>query len=187
MADKSDKDELIRAAIMAGDPGAFDLIWDEYGKMLFGMMLSMLCSHHDAEEVLQDVFVKIARNKESIAEAKKLGGYLYSMARNEAFSFRKRASKVPQPTDPADFWLLPAKVEANFGDEVVQIATALEQLPEEQRTVIVMKVYKDMTFQEISDVLAVSLNTAASRYRYGMEKLRVHFNSAKNWDSSVEE
>ena len=136
MGGKTEKEVLIRTAIVAGDPRAFDLIWDEYGRMLFGMMLSILCSHHDAEEALQDVFLKIARNKDGIAGAKNMSGYIYAMGRNEALSFRKRSRRAPVPTDPADFWLVPAKAEENFNDEAVQISEALGKLPEEQLSLI---------------------------------------------------
>lgn len=172
MTDKSDKETLIRAALVSGDAGAFELIWDEYGRMLFGLMLSILGSHHDAEEAMQEVFMRIARDKDRVASSGNMAGYIYMIARNEALSFRKKNRRVPVPVDPADFWLVPAKAEENFSDEAVQIADALGKLPEEQRTVIVMKVYRDMTFQEIAEALGLSLNTAASRYRYGVEKLK---------------
>ncbi|MDD4869877.1 MAG: sigma-70 family RNA polymerase sigma factor [Kiritimatiellae bacterium] len=173
MADKKEREELIRKAIVSGNEKAFDLMWEEYGQMMFGMILSILCSHHDAEEVLQDVFLKIAKNKDSVAEAKNMSGYIYSIARNETMSFLAKRRRVPEPTDPAEFWLVPAKEEKNFKDESVQISKALAELPEEQRTVIVMKIFRDMTFDDIAEAMNVSLNTAASRYRYGMDKLKV--------------
>jgi RNA polymerase sigma-70 factor, ECF subfamily len=173
VADKEEREERIRKAIAAGDAGAFDLIWKEYGQMLFGIMLSILCSHHDAEEAFQDVFFKIAKKKDNIAEAKNMSGYIYSIARNEAMSFLAKRRKAPEPADPAEFWLVPAKEEKDFKDESVQISKALAELPEEQRTVIVMKIYRDMTFDDIAESMNISLNTAASRYRYGMDKLKV--------------
>lgn len=173
MVEKAEREELIRKAIMSGDAGAFDLIWKEYGQMLFGMMLSMLCSYHDAEEALQDVFLKIARNKDGIAGAKNMSGYIYTIAKNEALDFMKKRKKVPEPTDPAQFWLVPAEEKKSFNDESIQITGALAELPEEQRTVIVMKIYRDMTFDNIAEAMNISLSTATSRYRYGMEKLKV--------------
>jgi len=172
LTERSDKEDLIRAALVSGDAGAFDLIWDEYGRTLFGLMLSILGSHHDAEEALQEVFVRIARNKDRVAGAGNIAGYIYMIARNEGLSFRKKNRRLPVSSDPADFWLVPAKSEEKFNDEALLIADALGRLPEEQRTVIIMKVYRDMTFQEIAAALELSLNTAASRYRYGVDKLR---------------
>jgi len=179
VAGRTDQEELIRKAIVSGDAGVFDLIWKEYGKMLFGMMLSMLCSHHDAEEVLQDVFVKIAKNKDGIAGAKNMSGYIYTIARNEALSFLKKRKRIPEPTDPAQLWLVPADEKESLGDESIRVAGLLAELPEEQRTVIVMKIYKNMTFDDIACAMGISLNTAASRYRYGMEKLKAFLGGVK--------
>ena len=55
---------------------------------------------------------------------------------------------------------------------VEELAQALTELPEQQRTVVVLKVYEEMTFAEIAAALRISPNTAASRYRYGLEKLK---------------
>jgi len=170
--DKANKEDLIRAAILSGDTGAFELIWDAYGRIMFGLMLSILGSHHDAEEALQEVFMRLALNKDKVAGAGNIAGYIYMTARNEAFSFRKKCRRMPATVDPDDLWLVPADSTENFSDEAAQIADALGKLPEEQRTVIVMKAYRDMTFQEIAEALDLSLNTAASRYRYGLEKLK---------------
>ena len=57
-------------------------------------------------------------------------------------------------------------------DLVEEMQTALARLPQTQREIVVMKVYRDKTFREIAETLKLSLNTVASRYRYGMEKLR---------------
>ncbi|OGV66030.1 MAG: hypothetical protein A2283_08575 [Lentisphaerae bacterium RIFOXYA12_FULL_48_11] len=172
VADRIEREDLIRRAIISGDAGAFDMMWKEYGQMLFAMMLSMLCSHQDAEEVLQDVFVKIARNRDGIAGARNMSGYIYTIARNEALNFMKKRKKVQEPTDPAKLWLVPADEEESLGDESIRVAGLLAELPEDQRTVIVMKIYQNMTFDDIACAMGISLNTAASRYRYGMEKLK---------------
>lgn len=172
VADRKETEDLIRKSIASGEAGALDVMWKEYGQMLFGMMLSMLCSHHDAEEVLQDVFVKIARNRDEVAGAQNMSGYIYAIARNEALSFMKKRKKMPEPTDPAQLWLVPADEKESPGDESIHCAGLLAEIPEDQRTVIVMKVYQNMTFDDIACAMGISLNTAASRYRYGMEKLK---------------
>jgi len=172
VADKVEREELIRQAIVSGDEEAFDLVWKEYGKMLFGMMLSMLCSYHDAEECLQNVFMKMAKNRSGVTGAKNMSGYIYTIARNETLDFLRKRRRIPEPTDPAEFWLVPAEEASRGGEEAVLVSRALAELPEEQRTVIVMKIYQDMTFDDIARAMEISPNTAASRYRYGMEKLK---------------
>ena len=168
----SEADIRIRDAIASDSPLALEMIWEQYGHRLFMFLVAYLRSHHDAEEVMQDVFVKIARDKAKLLGATHLGAYLFRMARNEAVSLIRRRARRETPVAPQDGWVLPAETCNADPKRADRAAAMLVRLPEDQRTVIILKIYRDMTFQEIADDLAISLNTAASRYRYGMEKLR---------------
>ena len=92
--------------------------------------------------------------------------YLLRIVRNEASHLRRSRS-----TGASALQLLeaPAGVPAQ---EVVEVNEALSRLPEEQLTVVVLKVWQGMTFAEVAEALDIPANTAASRYRYAMEKLR---------------
>lgn len=68
--------------------------------------------------------------------------------------------------------LEPVEAGLELDDQRRAIESALAALPPEQREIVQLKVYEDWTFQEIADLLAIPLNTAASRYRYAMDKLR---------------
>lgn len=176
---QQETDRAIRDAMLEDTAHALEMLWESYSGRLHGYLVSLLCSHHDAEEVLQEVFVKIARNPSAVAGARNLAGFIFTIARNEAVSALRRRRKTPAPADAMNLWLIPAEQQGNTGEENNAIARALAGLPEEQRTVIILKVYRDMTFQEIADSLGISLNTAASRYRYGLEKLRLSVGGAR--------
>jgi RNA polymerase sigma-70 factor, ECF subfamily len=166
-----DKDGQIRIRLERGDSAAIGLIWDAYGERLYGFIHSLVGSPHDAEEVLQDVFVRAARNRERLAGVRNLKAYLFAMARNTALTFsRRRGREVP--VDPADLHVIAAPEPDRGSGLSAEVGVALSALPEEQRTVVVLKTYHEMTFLEIGEVLAISPNTAASRYRYAVEKLK---------------
>jgi RNA polymerase sigma-70 factor (ECF subfamily) len=162
----------IRSRVSADDPAALDLIWDQYGARLYCFLVGLLQSSHDAEDVLQDVLVKIASQRARLLEVENLQAYFYSMARNEALTLIKKRTRRHQPIHPDDLWLVPVDDSPLSEDSVQKVRKTLEILPEQQRTVLVLKIYQDMTFHEIADALGISLNTAASRYRYAMDKLR---------------
>jgi RNA polymerase sigma-70 factor, ECF subfamily len=166
-----DTDERIRAGFENGDSAVIGLIWDAYGERLYGFIHTLVGSHHDAEEVLQDVFVKAARHREQLARARNLKAYLFTMARNETLTFVKRRRREV-PVAPAELHVLPAPEPKSNPGSSAEVGRALAALPEDQRTVVVLKTYHEMTFLEIGEVLAISPNTAASRYRYALEKLR---------------
>ena len=175
-----DSDARIRDALSRDDPIALDWIWEAYASRLLAFAAAILCSHHDAEETLQNVFLKIARCRARLASAASLKAYLFAMTRNEACTLIRRRGRREVSVDPRDLWLLPAgKPEPCLPEEAEAAARHLAALPVKQREVIVLKVFREMTFDEIAASLDISLNTAASRYRYGMEKLKRRMNRGR--------
>ena len=174
---EQDNDQLILDALARGDSIALDWIWDAYATRLLAFATALLCSRHDAEEILQTVFVKIAQNRDRLAAARSLKAYLFTMARNEAMTLARRRGRIEIAVDPAEFGLLPADTpEPPPPEEAEAAARPLAALPEKQRAVIVLKIFEDLTFDQIAASLKISLNTAASRYRYGIDKLRKRLN-----------
>lgn len=163
-------DEQARKLLAADDPAVLDVLWSEYADRLLAFAASILRSHADAEEVLQQVFLKAARDRRRLAKARSLKAYLFAMARNEAVAMlRRRKHWVEAP--PEDAWLVPSP-DAQPALSADEAARLLGSLPAPQREVIVLKIYRGMTFLEIADALGLSINTAASRYRYGLQRLR---------------
>jgi len=163
-------DDRIRAALGRDDPAAVAILWDRYAHDLLAFLQALLCSRHDAEDVLQTVFVRIVRKRQYLANAQSLNSYVFRIARNEAASLarmrRRRCSGDP--------WLEAVEVEADARPQewAEELQVALARLPQEQREIVVLKIYRNKTFQEIGEMLGLSPNTVASRYRYGLEKLR---------------
>lgn len=170
--DENRSDNILRAALGHNDPAAVELMWDRYAKDLLTFLQALLCAKHDAEDVLQTVFVRIVRKRHRLAGARCLDAYVYRIARNEAYrliSSRKRDQKAQGTTES---WLIVSESNREPSDLAEQLQTALAQLPQPQREVIIMKIYRQKTFLEISRLLGLSQNTVASRYRYGIEKLQ---------------
>ena len=165
-------DNKLRAALAQNDPAAVELMWDRYAGDLFAYLLVVLCSRHDAEDVLQTVFVRIVQKRHRLAKARRLDAYVFRIARNEASSFISRRKKDRTIKTVDESWLNLPEGHKETNELAEQIQAALVRLPEQQREVIVMKIYRQKTFLEISRLLGLSQNTVASRYRYGMEKLR---------------
>ena len=126
----------------------------------------------DAEDTLQDVFVTIAKKRTAVAKARKLKPYLFRLSRNAALNRMKRNKRISFQEREAWEWLMLSGKEGSPTDREQQVETALATLPEKQRAILVLKFYRDKTLREIGDLLGVSANTAGSRYRYGMAKLR---------------
>lgn len=176
---KRSADDAIRAALARDDPAAVELIWDRYAGDLFAFLQAMLRCRQDAEDVLQMVFVKIVRKRRHLAGARRLDAYVYQIARNEASRFLKqRGKRAVEARDGS--WLSPAEADNVRREWAEHLQHALERLPDGQREVIVLKIYREKTFKEIARMLDLSANTVASRYRYGMERLRILLKDAKS-------
>ena len=170
--DENRSDNILRAALGRNDPVAVELMWDRYAKDLLTFLQATLCSRLDAEDVLQTVFVRIVRKRHRLARARCLDAYVYRIARNEAYSCISKRKKDKNTQKLPETWLNVTENNRESSELAEQLQAALAQLPQPQREVIVMKIYGQKTFLEISRLLGISQNTAASRYRYGIEKLQ---------------
>ena len=166
------KDDLRRMDAL-DRPGSFEVFYDAHAPGLFGFVRSYLGSPEEAEDAVHDVFVSILK-KERWRRAENPSAYLYKAVRNEALSrlrkraVRERATKALIQGAP----LVEAVDSGTVQEDAVEVNRALGALPTEQREVVVLKVYRGMTYREIGQITGVSANTAASRYRYAITKLQ---------------
>ncbi len=134
--------------------------------------MATLGSRHDAEDVLQVIFVRIVTKRRLLAKAERPDAYMFQIARNEAVEFLRKRRRKPNNGSQMDSWLATVDTGENAMELGEELQTALARLPQAQREIVVLKVYREKTFREIAGLLRLSLNTVASRYRYAMDKLR---------------
>lgn len=132
--------------------------------VLYGRALGL--GHSEAEDVLQDTFLAVLRNPLPPTDPKH---YLLRAFRNRALNFRRSLWRRVWREMESSRWFEKEESCSAAEDRAMRI---LPSLPPEQREVIVLKIWHEMTYEEIGSLLAISPNTVAGRYRYGMEKLR---------------
>jgi RNA polymerase sigma-70 factor (ECF subfamily) len=162
----------IQSRLEADDPAALEMIWAEYATDLLSYLTAIHCSRNDAEDTLQEVFITIARKRKTVAAARLLQPYLFQLARNVARNRIKQSRRLREQIDSASDWLIPAGPAPTDELRIQELISGLALLPEKQRSVLVLKFYRDKTLREIGALLGISENTAASCFRYGIEKLR---------------
>lgn len=158
--------ELARRAGV-GDMDAVTVLYDRYADALHRLLVTILGSPADAEDALQEVFVKLACGR--MTRVRDLRAYLFTAARHEAYNMLRQRRRE-RPLETADL-----ETADTIAPPSSDIQALLRQLPSEQREVIALKVYEGLTFAEIAVIVKASPNTVASRYRYGIEKLRAWF------------
>lgn len=174
----------LAAGLAAGDERAFAALYDRFGERLFRAAVGMLRRREDAEDAVQEVFWAVLRSRRRLAEVQDLTAYLFTTLRRAAGRCAARRARDPMVSEVViDVVSAPAEANldtsARYGE---RLEKALSGLPTEQREVVVLKIDGELTFAEIAQVLGVSINTAASRYRYALEKLRDALNSHPSHD-----
>ncbi len=157
---------------------------EEHGPKLLLFARQQTRSHEDAEDVLQDAFVKLVekiRNDDFVGGQDAWMAYLYTTIRRLAIDLsrrdtrrRKREDTVGTEADEESVSHFHPWFESDSSDDEIrqQLEVKLKELPEKFSEVIIMKIWGDRTFAEIGEALGISQNTAASRYRYGLEALK---------------
>ncbi|MDD8021477.1 MAG: sigma-70 family RNA polymerase sigma factor [Acidobacteriota bacterium] len=151
-------------------------LYDRYGEKLYHYLTIKLASAEDAEDTLQEVFLRLARYSIRWKFVRNEEPYVFRVARNEANRFlkRKHQDEINPQNAPALAQVINDSIITDCPDrsDRESLSLALARLPEEQREVIVLKFFEGLTLKEIAAACGLSLNTVASRYRYGLSKLK---------------
>jgi len=141
-------------------------LYERHGPALLAYARSFVADAGLAEDLVQQVFVKLLEGETATPEVP--GAYLYRAVRNAALNARRNGLRESE-LDPESAWFV-----HRGGDReaALSLQAALMELPEEQREVVMMRVWSGMTLEEIAATTGAPLNTVASRYRYALEKLR---------------
>ena len=141
-------------------------LYRHHGAVLIAYARSFLPDAAAAEDVVHAVFLRLLRGDVTAPESEL--GYLYRAVKNAALNAKRDVSRETK-LDSGERWF----VHRNGNTEAeLALQEALAELPDEQREVVMMRIWSGMTLEEIGAATGVTLNTAASRYRYALEKLR---------------
>ena len=163
VAAAANQDDILQR-IENGDETALGELYDCYAPNLYRVLLAILHSPEDAEDALQEVFLRVAKGR--MKRARDVRTYLHTCARHLALDILRRR-KREQSWQESE-----AEHEVAALENRTDLQALMWHLPVEQREVIALKVWEEMTFAQIATIVRVSPNTVASRYRYGIEKLR---------------
>lgn len=150
-------------------------LYGRHGENLFRYLIFRLGSAEDAEDVLQETFCRFARYALRWRLVRNPQAFVFRVARNEANRFlrrklgRREGEKMILAGAAGGF---AAAFTAPEEPSLTLLMRQADVLPPEQKEIVFLKVFDGLTFKEIGSVCGISVNTAASRWRYGIEKLR---------------
>jgi len=179
--DQKNDQELVDLYI-AGDENCLKELINRHQKRVYSYIMMVVRDRHVADDVFQDTFIKVIQTLKRGAynDEGKFLPWVLRISHNLVIDHFRRLKKMPMVDGGEEFDIFSVLVmrQGNVEDRLVKgqirsdLRIMLEKLPQEQREVIVMRHYLDMSFKEIADYTNVSINTALGRMRYGLINLR---------------
>ncbi len=156
-------------------PDEIENLYDDHAQALFAFLLNFTRNEADTRDVIQEVFIKMARQPERLEGVRDKRAFLLRISHNAAINLMRR--RGTREKNREQLMVESAGVFAPATDPDEQafragLTAALGELPPDQRAVVHLKLWEHLTFEAIAGTLDIPINTAASRYRYGLDKLR---------------
>jgi RNA polymerase sigma-70 factor, ECF subfamily len=157
-----------------GDRAAFAELYDACADRVHHYLVVRLGSRDDADDLLQQTFLRIARSPANLASVENLSGYVFTIARNEAARLLADKSRLRRASHlvAADLFREAMSDDQAARETAEALAAALGRLPVEQREIVELKTSGGLTLAEIADVTGTPPGTVATRYRKAIFRLR---------------
>ncbi|WP_395045437.1 RNA polymerase sigma factor [Flavobacterium sp.] len=182
MATTQTPDALLVKSYIAGDESALSVLVSRHQSKIYGFIYSKMADRDVADDVFQDTFIKVIKTLKSNSynEEGKFLPWVMRIAHNLIVDHYRKNKKMPMLRETEEFSIFNVLSDNSLTIEDQLINDLIEkdlqkiilQLPEDQKEVLMMRIYQDLSFKEISDITGVSINTALGRMRYAILNLR---------------
>ncbi|HIF50796.1 MAG TPA: RNA polymerase sigma factor [Thiotrichaceae bacterium] len=184
LMDSSLSDEELMLAYAAGDTAAFESLYLKHKGPVYRYMLKLCCNEAVAEELYQEVWMKLIKARENYQVKAKFTTYLYKLAHNQFIDhYRKQNVRIVEDQSIEVDDVEPAQLSGNNPEKQTQtnqainkLSELLDALPNEQREVFLLREEAGMSVSEIAETLGINQEAAKSRLRYAINKLRTGLN-----------
>lgn len=175
-------DAVLVKNYISGDESALALLIERHQSKIYGFIYSKINDRDLSDDIFQDTFIKVIKTlkSQSYNEEGKFLPWVMRIAHNLVVDHFRRAKKMPYQRETEEYSIFnymtdnSLNIEGQIISEQVEsdLAKLLDELPADQKEVLVMRMYQDLSFKEIADLTGVSINTALGRMRYALLNLR---------------
>jgi RNA polymerase sigma-70 factor (ECF subfamily) len=176
-----DDSELVRDYI-SGDEKALEVLINRHNQRISSFIYSKVLDRDITEDIFQDTFIKVIKTlkKGSYSEEGKFLPWVMRISHNLIIDHFRKNKRMPkfEGSDDFNIFSVIGDDKLNAEKQIIKdqidsdLGSLIEELPDDQREVLLMRIYKDMSFKEISENTGVSINTALGRMRYALINLR---------------
>ncbi len=182
MANVPTPDALLVKQYVAGDESALATLIDRHQSKIYGFIYSKISDRDITDDIFQDTFIKVIKTLKSNSynEEGKFLPWVMRIAHNLIIDHFRRNKKMPMFRETEEFSIFSIMTDNSMTIENQLITNQVEkdlrkiidELPHDQKEVLMMRIYQDLSFKEISELTGVSINTALGRMRYALMNLR---------------
>ena len=175
-------DALLVKNYIAGDENALAVLINRHQSKIYGFIYSKMTDRDVADDVFQDTFIKVIKTLKSNSynEEGKFLPWVMRIAHNLIVDHYRKNKKMPMLRETEEFSIFniltdsAPTIEGLIISEVIEkdLQKLILELPDDQKEVLMMRIYQDLSFKEISELTGVSINTALGRMRYAVINLR---------------
>lgn len=175
-------DAVLVKNYISGDESALSVLITRHQSKIYGFIYSKVADRDLSEDIFQDTFIKVIKTlkTKSYNEEGKFLPWVMRIAHNLTVDHFRKAKKMPFQRETEEYSIFnfmsdnAPTIESKIITEQVEsdLTRLLDELPEDQKEVLVMRMYQDLSFKEIADLTGVSINTALGRMRYALLNLR---------------
>ncbi len=176
------EDSLLIQRYISGDERALEALIDKHNQRLSSFIYSKVGNRSITEDIFQDTFIKVIKTlrRGAYNEEGKFLPWIMRIAHNLIIDHFRKSSRMPmfEGADSYNIFSLMGDDKLDAERQIIKdqidsdLGILIEELPSDQKEVLVMRIYRDMSFKEISENTGVSINTALGRMRYALINLR---------------
>ena len=176
MTEKPHEESKWLSALAGGDFEAFGVLYEKYHRSLYLFALKLSKNQHEAEELVQSVFVTVWETRQTVDSEKSFSAYLFTIARNRFYDMLRKRVTESCYADYILYWNnqvaddLEKQIEDQETNEIVQ--QLLQQVPERRREIFLLNRNEDLTYRQIAEKLQISENTVDTQIRNVLNFLR---------------
>ncbi|NMH27320.1 RNA polymerase sigma factor [Flavobacterium silvaticum] len=163
---------------------AFRELISEYKRPLYSHIRSIVIDHDDADDVLQNTFVKVFQHVKGFKGESRLFSWVYRIATNEALTFIRQKKRKTGIGDEASHERTFQNLKADTyfdGDEIqTKLLEAVEKLPDKQKLVFRMKYFEELKYEEMSEILGTSVGALKASYHHAVKKIEDYVTRERN-------
>ena len=159
--------------VVSGMPGRVNQIWDKFNEPLKNFIRKRIPDEKDVDDVLQEVFLKIHANIESLSDDQKIYAWIYKITRNAIADYYRRIEKSVDFLEFPEDLAIAQDESVNQNMEIAAcLKSMIDNLPEKYKEAVLLTEFQNLTQKELSERMGLSLSGAKSRVRRGREKLK---------------